>query len=536
MGMYLDSSDGFTLYEKVQNSKWYVDKTELIPEVFSRIGTSENYICITRPRRFGKTVAANMLSAYFCCEKDAHILFDKCNVSQNIDYENNINKFHVISIDFSKMDDSCDNYEKYISRIKTLLSNDLRKCFPDVEFTDDSNVAEELKQVFEATGEQFVFIFDEWDAVFHMNFITEKDRHRYLLFLKNLLKDQAYVAVAYMTGILPIAKYSSGSELNMFMEYTMVGEEKFSKYFGFCQEEVEKLYLSFLSEEKEPRLSLNDLAQWYDGYHTMSGNRIYNPRSVSVALTNNNLGNYWTSSGPYDEIFYYIRNNIEGVKNDLARMVTGQQVRCEAKEYAATSMNLKTRDEILSAMVVYGFLTYSDGFVMIPNKELLGQFTDMLYKEESLGYVHRLAKESEKILDATIDGNENVIAGILEQFHDTEAPILQYNNESDLSAIVNLAYLAARDRFDVQREDKSGKGFVDFIFYPRKNEKVGIILELKVDSTADEAIKQIKDKKYVSRLQGKVAESSMIEEAILVGISYDKKQKKHDCKIERISI
>ena len=534
MGMYLDSTDSYTLYKNIRFSKWFVDKTGVISELINRLGTTENYVCITRPRRFGKTVAANMIAAYFSIIVDSSELFDGCNVSECAGYNKYKNSFHVISIDFSKTDDMCESYDQYILGIKEILVNDLRSVFSEVKFRHGSTVAEDLKTIFDSTGTRFIFVLDEWDAVFHMSFIREEDRARYLLFLKNLLKDQAYVALAYMTGILPIAKYSSGSELNMFLEYTMAKEELFGRYFGFLQDEVNDLYSRFLKYETNPRITVEDLGKWYDGYHTFVGERVYNPRSVIAALTNNNLGNYWTSSGPYDEIFYYIRNNVDGVKDDLALMVSGEKVRCEAREYAATSMNLKTREEILSAMVVYGFLSYSDGFVMIPNKELMGQFSDMFAKEESLGYVYRLAIESEKMLEATISGRENEIASILEQFHDTEAPILKYNNESDLSVIVNLAYLSARDRYDVQREDKSGKGFVDFIFYPKRKEEPGIILELKVDDSAENAVKQIKEKNYHQRFKGKIAEKNDIKKVFLVGISYSKNDKRHTCKIEEM--
>ncbi len=345
------------------------------------------------------------------------------------------------------------------------------------------------------------------------------------------------MVLAYMTGILPIAKYSSGSELNMFLEYTMASEEKYSRYFGFTHSELKMLFEKYLAIEKNPRVTLENLEEWYDGYQTLFGERIFNPRSVTAALTNNNTGNYWTSSGPYDEIFYYIRNNIDEVKNDIASMIAGEKVKCDAREYAVTSRELKTREEILSAMVVYGFLTSSDGYVEIPNKELMGQFSDMLLKEDKLGYIHRLAKESERLLNATLEGNAHTVESILEYVNDTESPILDYNNETELSAVVNLAYLSARDRFRVNREDKSGKGFVDFIFYPIKhNDRTGIILELKVDASAGDAIKQIEEKNYVQRFMGKIAEAKLADTVIEVGISYDKKTKKHECIIKTISL
>lgn len=354
------------------------------------------------------------------------------------------------------------------------------------------------------------------------------------LFLSNLLKDKPYVSLAYMTGILPIAKYSSGSELNMFLEYTMASEEKYSHYFGFVESEVDELYTWYLSLSQKPKVTREGLRTWYDGYHTMGGERVYNPRSVVASLLNNNLGNYWTSSGPYDEIFYYIRNNVCAVRDDIARMVSGTPVMAEVREYAATSMNLSTKDEIFSAMVVYGFLSYESGCVLIPNKELMDKFADMLKKEPSLDYVYRLARESERMLKATLAGDTETMLSILEYAHDTEAPLLSYNNEADLTAVVNLVYLSARNYYRIEREDKAGRGYVDFIFYPEMDRSADcLILELKVNDTPEAAIEQIKDRSYALRFQGKLGEEPRYKGRILaVGIAYDKESKQHSCKIE----
>ena len=212
---------------------------------------------------------------------------------------------------------------------------------------------------------------DEWDAVFHMSFINEKDRENYLLFLKLLLKGQSYVELAYMTGVLPIAKYSDGSELNMFLEYNMATRVRFSEYFGFSDEEVDKLYERYLKNTKNPQITRESIREWYDGYHTAAGERLYNPRSVVCALTDNQLSNYWVSSGKYDSIFTYIKSNVDEIQNDLTFMFAGEKIPSGIQEYAATAQELKTKEEIYSAMVVYGLLTYDQGMVFIPNKELM---------------------------------------------------------------------------------------------------------------------------------------------------------------------
>ncbi len=378
---------------------------------------------------------------------------------------------------------------------------------------------------------------DEWDAIFHMPFISDKDKQEFLRFLKALLKDKAYVEIAYMTGVLPIAKYSSGSEINMFKEYDMATSEVYSEYFGFCGSEVDVLFEIYLRTTQRPKITRNDLQDWYDGYRTAGGERLYNPRSIVSALTDNQLKSYWTGSGPYDECFYYIKNNVEDIRDDLVLMVSGEGVMAKVREYAATLSVLNTRDQIYSAMVVYGLLTYDNeiGEVFIPNRELMNKFNELLLSNDSLGYVYNLAKESERMLRATLGGDTQTMAEVLKYAHDTESPVFSYNNEIELSAVVNLVYLSARDRYRVEREDKAGEGYVDFIFYPEHKGDDGIILELKIDSTPEEAIRQIKDRKYALRFQGKLGEKPKYTGKILaVGISYSRKTKEHLCKVETL--
>lgn len=534
MGIFLNSPAAFVLYESEVKNPYFVDKSMLLTELFPLVEQGNNHICITRPRRFGKTVMANMIGAFFCRKVDSSSLFDSLKIAKEAGYWEHLNQQDVIYIDFSKLPRNCKSYEQYIHRIESLLINDICEEYPNVMIDTTGAVWDVLETVFLKAGmRRFIFVLDEWDSIFHKDFVTDKDKAAFIDFLSNLLKGKPYVLLTYMTGILPIAKYSSGSELNMFLEYTMTTEEKFSDDFGFTETEVDMLFERYLVRTENPQITREGLREWYDGYYTKAGERMYNPRSVVAALSNNNLGNYWTSSGPYDEIFYYIRKNIDDICNDLALMVAGESVVAKVREYAAVSMNLSTRDEIFSAMVVYGFLSYKDGKVCIPNKELMDRFDDMLQRKTELGYVHQLAKQSEKMLNATLAGDTTMMANILSFAHNTETPILSYNNEVELSAIVNLVYLAARDRYRVEREDKAGIGYVDFIFYPYKKSEDCIILELKVNHTPEDAIQQIKDKNYALRFKGKLGENERYTGRILaVGMSYYKDRKVHQCKIE----
>ena len=543
MGLYLNSKKATLMYRKEANAVYFIDKTKMLDDLVGFLETGEDvhvlsntgnpYICITRPRRFGKTVMANMIASYLGRGADSHDVFDGLTVSSRKWYKRHLNQHDVIYITLNEIPNGCKTYEQYISRIEKKLLDDLAKKFPNVGISYGMAVWDAMNLILELEEDiKFTFVLDEWDFIFHRDFVTDRDKREYISFLSNLLKDQAYVELAYMTGILPIAKYSSGSELNMFLEYTMVSEEKYCEYFGFTDTEVDSLYAKYMKYTNEPKITREGLRTWYDGYHTMSGKQIYNPRSVVAALTNNNLGNYWTSSGPYDEIFYCIKKNIDDVKDALVLMVAGEAVPTKIREYAAVSMNLTTKEEIFSAMVVYGFLTSADGKVFIPNKELMDKFEDMLLKEPSLGYVYRLAKESERMLQATIAHDTNTMLEILEYAHNTETPLFNYNSETELTAVVNLVYLSARDSYRIEREDKAGVGYVDFIFYPKDKRRDGIILELKVNHSPDEAIQQIKDREYALKFHGKLGEEPEYTGRILaVGIAYDKVSKKHSCKI-----
>lgn len=425
MGLYINSTAAYTLYKNESKKPYFVDKSHMLEEMFPLINEGNNYICLTRPRRFGKTIMANMIASFFSKSCDSRTLFDQLAVADAEEYENYRNKYDVVHISFNDVPKDCSSYGQYIKRIENRLERDLAKEFPDVEFYQGDALWDMFMTLYMEHPEiQFIFVLDEWDFIFHQDFVTDADKKAYLVFLRSLLKDRPYVRLAYMTGILPISKYSSGSELNMFVEYTMAKSRMFGGYFGFSDQEVDMLYKRYCEGQMSPLFVSRDaLKQWYDGYATPSGIRLYNPRSVVLALSNNSLENYWTSSGPYDEIFYYIRNNVDSVRDDLALMVSGQSVPAKIQEYAATSQSLRTKEEILSAMVVYGFLSYENGTVSIPNKELMDRFSDMLKKESSLGYVYQLAKASEKMLQATLAGDTDTMEQILELAHDTETRV-----------------------------------------------------------------------------------------------------------------
>ncbi|MGL4912491.1 MAG: AAA family ATPase [Romboutsia sp.] len=519
MAIYLNTSKPYESYKELVNSRYFVDKTNIIEEVNERISTNDKYVCITRPRRFGKSSIINMLGAYYSKAVDSSDIFNELEISKNRKYKENLNKYNVIKIDFSDLPDESFEYSEYMNRIRNNIEKDLLKFYPNIPFDKTSSLSDK----FHSTEAKFIFIFDEWDFIFNRG-LFEEHHNDFLEFLRLLLKDKPYVALAYMTGILPIKKHSSGSALNMFEEFTFLKDRKFEEYFGFTEEEVRDLCI------KNKNMKYQELESWYNGYMTATGLKIYNPRSVVLALSNNYCQSYWTNTGAMDEVLEYLKYNILEVRDDVIKMVNGEDVEIEIdEEYRAGQGQPRTREEIYSAMIVLGFLSYYEGLVKIPNNELMKEFKKALV-DESFGEVSKIVKSSETMLKATVKGDNETVIKILHEVHNSEIPILKYNDENSLSCVITLAYLYARNTYRIEREEWSGKGFVDFSFHPRRNRDIPFIIELKKDESVDAALNQIKEKEYALKFKKEYKD----REVLAVAICYNSKTKEHSCKIEKI--
>lgn len=514
---YLNTTAPFEAFKMVVNDSIYVDKTLMIEPLSKHIGVEKRFFCVTKPRRFGKSINANMLAAFYSKAVDSSALFVDKKIADKEHSMKHLNQHNVIYISLNEMPRRCRCYDDYIDSIEDCLTDDLFAAYPNLA----SKRFPSLSKILSATGEKFVFILDEWDSIFYKDFMTTKDKENYLRFLEGLLKGQPYVELAYMTGVLPIAKYSSGSALNMFDEYSFLTDDLFDNYFGFTESEVSELC------EHYSQPTFEEIKYWYDGYYTMDGKSLFNPRSVNIAFLRKKCRNYWTETGPMKEIEDCIRYNVDAVREDMVQLVAGNSVEIKLDGYSASDQSLETRNEILSAMVVFGFLSYHDQMLKIPNHELMEKFQRVL-SIKGMGKVKQIVDRSEEMLRATIDGESEKVAAILEDIHDAEIPFLKYNDENSLSCVITLAYLAARDYYTVTREEKSGKGFCDYLFIPNRKSRAAIILELKYGKSAEEALEQIKSKNYAQRLED-------YPEVLLVGINYNHKEDKHhQCVIERL--
>ena len=528
---FLNSGTGYALFAYEAEKKAYVDKSLLIHEVCRYAVETNRYICVTRPRRFGKSVAANMLAAFFdgSTAQESRLLFEKMEIgrlkeTQEKEWESGHDaslcwpqqgRHKVIRINMiDLMTDREKTYQDFCNTLNRQMTEDLREAYPDLPIAGES-----IPELLLKTGDRFIFVIDEWDAVFEAPFMTDADRRSYILFLKALLKDKKYVHLAYMTGILPIAKYTSGSPLNMFREFTVFQDAKFYPYFGLTEEEISRL----MQRKGMGKPAIEDLSAWYDGYIREDGTHVFNPSSVSTALGEGVCRNNWTGTGPMNEVRDIIQRNVRDLREDVLRMAGGESLEIQLSGFSVEKTEVSTRDEILSAMVVYGFLNYYDGKIRIPNHELMLKFQQAL-AYEPMGLKQTL-EESKKLLDATLQRDHREVARLVEELHDEKIPFFKYNDENSLACVVTVGYLAALDRYRVSREDKAGKGYVDFLFDPIRKGDLPIILELKYNRSAKNALKCIHERDYISRFKnhGRV---------LLVGINYSERTKKHTCLTE----
>ncbi|EHJ01156.1 AAA-ATPase-like protein [Clostridium sp. DL-VIII] len=519
MAIYLNTDKPFENYRELVNEEYFVDKSFMIKLINEKISTKNKYICITRPRRFGKSSIADMLGAYYSKAVDSKEIFNNLNISNAATYDEHLNKYNVINISFNTMSEVGNTYDDYIKMIRDTIKKDIAQKYPHITSDDYFNLSSMLYE----TKDKFIFIFDEWDYIFSNN-IFEENQNDFLEFLRNLLKDQPYVALVYMTGVLPIKKYSSGSALNMFDEFTFLKDRTFDEYFGFTEDEVIKLC------NKNKSISFKELESWYNGYLTAKGIKIYNPRSVVKALQNNYCESYWTNTGAMDEVTEYLKYNTLEIRDDVIEMVSGNEIDITIDEdFRAGQGAPRNKEEIYSAMIVLGFLSYHDGYLRIPNKELMKEFEKSL-EDKSFGYVSEIIENSKRMLRATVKGDTKTVESILHDIHNSEIPILQYNDENSLSCVLTLAYLSARDTSRVEREEKTGKGYADFTFHPRRKNDIPFIVELKKDETTEVAINQIRKKEYVEKFK----KENENKKVLLVAICYDSREKEHNCRIEEI--
>jgi len=521
-GTFLNPSNkGFS---ESLRSKIYVDKSRLISYTNSVINTEQKFVCVSRPRRFGKTMAVKMLVAYYSLGCDSMKMFANLHISDDRSHPEHLNKYNVIFLDMQRFLSESDDIDGMIDSIKSKIVRDIVKLYSNLFSPSlDEDLTDILQELYTITGSEIVFIIDEWDCVFREYKTDISGQKRYLEFLRTILKTTEYVALAYMTGILPIKKHGGHSELNMFREFSMTNPGKLAEFVGFTQDEVMSLCDTY-------KMDYNELSRWYNGYNFSKIKSVYNPRSVVEAILSEELDNYWTITETYEALSVYFNMNFDGLKDIIIQLLAGEKREINIRKFQNDMATFSTSDDILTLLIHLGYLQYDFDTreVSIPNKEILDEFVTAT---EGVGWceVINAIRSSNDLLKATWLGDSNTVAQLIGRTHN-ETSHLQYNDENALSYVVSLAYFRANDFYEIVREMPTGKGFADLVFLPRKKhtDKPAILIELKWDKSAIGAMQQIKNKKYPEVLRDYKGNT------LLVGINYDKKSKKHECAIEKM--
>lgn len=502
-------------------SKIYIDKSMLIEETNSIIGTGTRFVCISRPRRFGKSMAANMLTAYYSCGCDSKEYFDKLKISKATDYAEHLNKYNVIHLNMTDFFKASGDLNKEIEFLTNNILYELNQEFGTIECFDPTNLVTVLRTLFSRGEKQFIFIIDEWDCIFRLHKDNLSSPKPYLDFLRSLLKDQSYVALAYMTGILPIKKYGEHSALNMFTEISITSPGNYAEFTGFTNEEVKDLC-------NEYTMDFEAVKEHYDGYN-LKGISIYNPRSVVMSMTNHDYDNYWTKTETFRALADYIQADYDNLHNKIVRLIGGEKLEVDVTTFQNDMVTFSSSDDILTLFIHLGYLTYDFDTkrCWIPNSEVQEEFIRSIKNDKGWSKIMSAIKESDELLQAVLDGNADIVAAGVEKCHEDNTSILKFNDENSLSCVISLAFYSARKYYMIVREMPAGKGFADLVFLPLpKVDKPALVIELKSNKAVDTAIDQIKKKNYPDRIK------EYLGNVVLVGITYNE-DKHHECVIEK---
>lgn len=525
LGRFLNPDNA--AFKRTLNSKIYVDKTEFLDFTNQMINTNSSFICNSRPRRFGKSVTADMLTAYYSRGCDSKKLFSDLKIGSLENFEENLNKYNVIHFDVQWCLEPAGNPKKLVDYITRNTLNELREEFHEIISEEIESLPDALSKINAKTGKQFIIIIDEWDVLIRDEAAQLDVQEEYINFLRGLFKGSEpmkYIGLAYITGILPIKKLKTQSALNNFDEYTMLDAGEIAKYIGFTQDEVKKLCVKYETDFEKVR-------HWYDGY-LLGEYHIYNPKAVVSVVTKRTFQSYWSQTGSYEVIVPLISKNFDGLKTAIIEMISGDMVKIDTGTFQNDAVNFSNRDDVITFLIHLGYLAYDEKkqCAYIPNEEVRQELLKATRQKKWKEFIE-FERQSDSLLDATLDMDEETVSAVIEKIHMQYTSAIRYNDENSLSSVLTIAYLSSmKYYFTPIREFPAGRGFADFVYLPKPeyiNIYPALLIELKWNKNVQTALEQIKKNLYTESLL------SYTGDVFIVGITYDKKDKTHKCKIEK---
>lgn len=455
----------------------YVDKSQLIAYVNSVLGTQRKFMCVTRARRFGKSLAAKMICAYYDYSCDSRSLFQDLKIAKDPSFETHLNHYPVIYLDVSIFTTNLKSQSgQIVHEMNDALSHELLEIYPEARINASDSLPAQLLTVVEHTHKQFVFIIDEWDAICR-EMGDEEVMRQYVDWLRSMFKtsytDRIFAGV-YMTGILPIKQYNTESALNNFEEFSMVNPGPLAGYFGFTKDEVTALSQKY-------HMNPDEIQMWYDGYQIGTLAEIYNPYSVMRAMQRQSIESYWVATTTYEGLKNYIMMNFDGLRDAIGALLVGKEERVDVMRFTNDIHSVNSRDAVLALLIHLGYLSYDrdNRTCRIPNQEVRQEF-ERTIQDTGWEIIASAINNSEQLLKDTLAGNEEAIAKAIEIVHQENTSILQYNDENALAYVVSLAYQTAHQYYKFVRELPVGKGFADIVLVPYRNvDKPAIVIEFK---------------------------------------------------------
>lgn len=527
MGLYLNpNADAF---EQDKNTRIYMDKSLMIEELNRLVNTKEDFVCMSRPRRFGKSMAGNMISAYYSKGCDTREAFRQMKLGQVPDYDKYLNKFNVIKLDLNELYQNAKKKGEethLINQIDKRVADEFKIQFKNVVFSESDNSIDQcILRVYAETGEKFVIIIDEYDVLARER-VPQTLFDNYLSFLNGLFKGSTIrpaLSLAYITGIFPIVRDKVQSKLNEFSEYTMLDSGQFAPHIGFTEEETKELCEQYGCDFAE-------FQRWYDGYRLNDDVSLFNPKSVTTSISRKRMGSYWSATGSFEALKDYIMMDFAGIKQDVIRMISGESVPVNVTKFQNTLQSITNKDNVFTYLIHLGYLSYNyeEQTCCIPNEEVRLEWVNSIDDEENYASIMNLIKASKRLLDDTAAGNEEAVAKALDTAHTEVTNPLTYNDEHCFQSAICLAYFFANTRYTLVKELPTGKGYADLVLIPYLPNIPAMVIELKHNKSAESALRQIKEKNYCQAL------NQYKGDLLFVGINYDEKTKEHQCKIERL--
>ena len=471
-------------------------------------------------------MAAQMLCAYYAKSCDSRELFRGLEIESHPTFEEHLNKYPVIYVDMTDFMTRYRGRQDVVDIIQQTLIKDIATMYGDVEVLDDDDLMAYLLRIAERTGERFVIIIDEWDAICREYSDASGTMNAYVDFLRRMFKSEKALRVfacAYLTGILPIKKYKTESALNNFWEYSMIDPEPLSKFFGFTRDEVKSLC-------SKHGMVYEELEKWYDGYNIGTEPSMFNPSSVVKALAKKRCSNYWATTGAFDSVTRYIQMDFDGLQGDIVTMLAGGSCPVNTTSFQNDPAIINNKNDVFTVLIHLGYLAYNreERRCFVPNIEVAGELENAIAANNWRHVVDTL-NDSEELLEHLLSGEADKVAEGIDAAHERNTSILKYNDENALACVINLALYTARNKYKIIREMPAGRGFADMVFIPWPNVNLpAIVVELKWKQSAQTALDQIRERHYPESMRDYTGE------LILCGVNYDKETKEHTCVIERV--